>query len=57
MKLAYTVLKNLRTKLYSYEYKITARKRAESFTRESKMNFAETMLCIKKAQKPGYKPV
>lgn len=53
MKLAYTVLKNLRTKLYSYEYKITARKRAESFTRESKMNFAETMLCILKSTKTG----
>lgn len=53
MLMANVLLKNLHTKLYSYEYKITARKRPESFTRESKMSFAETMLCILKSAKIG----
>lgn len=53
MKLASELLQIIREKLYSYEYKITARKRATSFTRASKMTFTETMICILKSSKVG----
>lgn len=53
MMFVYPLLQTIHEKLYSYEYKITGRNCASSFTRNSKMNFPETVICIIKGLKTG----
>lgn len=53
MKYTCNLLQSIRAKLYSYDYKITARSNAASFTRSSKMSFPETIICILRGMKTG----
>lgn len=53
VKVVDELLSSIRELLYSYTFKVTARKKPESFTRKSKMNLPETTICILKNSKTG----